>query len=100
MLHGRTAKTESLHKITTVAVDHHQVGNTILGYSEAMKIHVKMPRSPEVYRAKVINLRLIKAGEEGCSFIRRVWDGGRTAAHLKLERGKWEMDLLRKHKAK
>ena len=85
------AKTESLHKITTAAVDHHQVGNTILGDSEAMKIHVRKPRSPEVCRAKVINLRLIKAGEEGCSFIRRVWDGGRTAAHLKLGRGsgKW-----------
>ena len=72
-------------------IDHHQVRNTILGDSEAIKIHIRRPKSPEVYRAKVINLRLIKAGEKGCSFIRSVKDGGRTAAHLKLGRGsgKW-----------
>ena len=80
------AKKKSLHKITTTVVDHHQVGNTILENSEAIKIHVRRTRSPEFYRAKVINLWLIKAGEKGCSIIRRVWDGGRIAAHLKLRR--------------
>ena len=91
VLPGRTAKTKSLHKITTTTINHHQMRNTILEDSEAMKIHVRRPRSLEVCRAKVINLKLIKAGEKGCSFILRVRDGGRTAAHLKLERGsgKW-----------
>jgi len=67
------------------------VGNTILRNSEAIKIHVRRTKSPEVCRAKVINLGLIKAGEEGYSFIRRVWDDGRIGAYLKLGRGsgKW-----------
>ena len=91
VLSGRTAKTKSLHKITTAVVNHHQVGNTILGNLEAIKIHVRRTRSPEICRAKVINFWLIKAGEKGCSIIRKVWNGDRTAAYLKQRRGsgKW-----------
>ena len=87
MLPGRTTKVESLHKIIMTAIGYHQVRNTILKDSEAIKIHLRRPRSPKFCRAKVINLRLIKAGEKGYSFIRRVRDGGRTAAHLKLGKG-------------
>ena len=87
MLPGRTTKAESLHKITMVAMNHHQVRNVILRDSEAMEICIRRPRAPEICRIHVIDLRLIKASEEGCSFIRRVQDGGRTSAHLKLGRG-------------
>ena len=87
MLSGRTTKSEPLHKITTVAVNHHQVRNAVLRDSKAMEICIRRPRAPEICRSQVINLRLIKAGEEGYSFIRRVRDGGRIAAHLKLGRG-------------
>ena len=87
MLPGRTTKAKSLHKITTVAMNHHQVRNAIIRDSEAMEIRIRRPRALEICRTQVIILRLIKAGEEGYSFIRRVRDGGRTAAHLKLGRG-------------
>ena len=76
---------EPLHKITTVAVNHHQVRNTVLGDSEAMEICIRRPRAPEICRTQIIDLRLIKAGEVGCSFIRRVRNGNRTAAHFKLK---------------
>ena len=84
MLSGRTTKSEPLHKITTVAVNHHQVRNAVLRDSEAMEICIKRPKAPEICRTQVIDLRLIKAGEEGCSFMRRVKNGDRTAAHFKL----------------
>ena len=87
MLPSKTTKAESLHKITTVAMNHHQVRNAVLRDSEAMEIRIRRPRALEICRTQVIILRLIKAGEEGYSFIRRVRDGGRTAAHLKLGRG-------------
>ena len=87
VLPGRTAKVESLHKVTMAAIDHHQVRSTILGDSEAMEIHIRRPRAPEIYRFKFIDLRLIKAYKKGCSLTHRVQDGSRTTAHLKLRRG-------------
>ena len=87
MLSSRTTKAKPLHKITMVVVNHHQVRNAVLRDSEAMEICIRRPRALEICRTQVIILRLIKAGEEGYSFIRRVRDGGRTAAHLKLGRG-------------
>ena len=86
MLSGRTTKSEPLHKITTVAVNHHQVRNAVLEDSEAMEICIRRPRAPEICRTQVIDLGLIKAGEEGCSFIHRVRNGDRIAAHFKLRR--------------
>ena len=72
-------------------MNHHQVRNVVLGDSETTEICIRRPKALEIYRTQVINLRLIKAGEEGYNFIRRVRDGGRTVAHLKLGRGsgKW-----------
>ena len=84
MLFGRTTKVEPLHKITTDAVNHHQVRNAVLGDSEAMEISIRRPRAPEIYRTQVIDLGLIKAGEEGCSFLHRIKNGGRTTAYFKL----------------
>ena len=50
MLPGRTTKVESLHKITTVAINHHQVRNAVLEDSEAMEIRIRRPRAPEICR--------------------------------------------------
>ena len=85
MLSSRTTKAEALHKITTVAVNHHQVRNIVLRDSEAMEICIKRPRAPEICKTQIIDLRLIKVGEVGCSFIRRVKNGDRTAAHFRLK---------------
>ena len=86
MLPSRTTKAKPLHKITTVAMNHHQMRNAILGDSEAMEICIRRTRAPEICRTQIIDLRLIKVGEEGCSFIRRVWNGDRTTVHFKLRR--------------
>ena len=90
---------ESLHKITTIAVNHHKVRNAVLGDSEAMEICIRRPRALEIYRTQVIDLKLIKAGEEGCSFICRVRNGDRTAAHFKLRRRhrKWTYQESTRH---
>ena len=90
---------EPLHKITTVAVNHHQVRNAVLGDSEAMEICIRRPRAPEICRTQVIDLRLIKAGKKGCNFIRRVRNGDRTAAHFKLRRHrrKWTCQESTRH---
>ena len=77
-------KVEPLHKITTVAVNHHHVRNAVLGDSEAMEICIRGPRAPEICRTQVIDHGVIKASEEGCSFLHRIRNGGRTAAHFKL----------------
>ena len=56
-----------------------------------MEVYIGRPRTLEICRIEVINLRLIKACKEGCSLTHRVQNGGRTIAHLKLRRGnrKW-----------
>ena len=91
VLSGRTAKAESLHKVITATVDRLQMKNTILGNSEALEVYIGRPKTQEVCRIEVINLRLIKMSKEGCGLTHRVWNCGRTAAHLKLRRGstKW-----------
>jgi len=73
--------------------------STILGNSKAMKVYIRRPRTPEVCRIKVINLRLIKTSKEGCGLTHRVQNCGRTAAHLKLRRssGKWTYQENMKH---
>ena len=65
--------------------------NTILENFKAIKVYIGRPRTLEVYRIKVINLRLIKMSKEGCDLTHRVQNYGKTAAHLKLRRGsrKW-----------
>ena len=92
------AKAESLHKVTTATVDCHQMGSTILRNSEAMGVYIGRPRTPEVYKIKVINLRLIKTSKEGYGLTHRVRNCGRIAAHLKSRRAV-EVDLSRKHEA-
>ena len=87
MLSGRTAKTESLHKVTTATVDLHQMKSTILGNFEAMEIYIGRLGTPKICRIEFIDLRLIKAYEEGCGLTHRIWNDGKTAAHLKLRRG-------------
>ena len=91
------AKAEFLHKVTMATVDHLQIRNTILRNSKAMEVYIGRPRTLEVCKIKVINLRLIKTSKEGCSLIHKVRKCGRIVAHLKLRRGKWEVDLSRKH---
>ena len=73
-----------MHKVTTAAIDHHQVRNTILKDSEAMEIYKRRPRTPELCRAKVIELRLVKTGKKCYNFTHRIQNGGKIAAHLKL----------------
>ena len=99
VLSSRTAKAESLHKVTTATVDRHQMGSTILGNSEAMKVYIGRPRTLKVYRIKVINLRLIKKSKEGYNLTHRVRNCGRTATHLKPRRGsgKWTYQENMKH---
>jgi len=91
VLSGRTAKAESLHKITMATVDRHQMRSTILGNFETMEVYIGRPRTPKICRIEVINLRLIKACKEGYSLTHRVQNGGRIAVLLKLRRGggKW-----------
>ena len=88
-----------MHKITTVAVNHHQVRNAVIGDSEAMEICIRRPRAPEICRTQVIDLRLIKAGEEGCSLLHRIRNGGKTAAHFKLRGCRRKRTYQKKHKA-
>ena len=99
MLPGKTTKAKPLHKITMVAMNHHQMRNAVLGDSEAMEIRIRRPRASEICRTQIIDLRLIKAGEEGCNFIRRVWNGDRIAAHFKLRRHcrKWTCQESTRH---
>ena len=99
MLPGRMTKARPLHKITTVAMNHHQMRNAVLGDLEAMEIRIERPRAPEICRTQIIDLRLIKAGEECCSFIRRVRNGDRIAAHFKLRRHhkKWTCQESTRH---
>ena len=86
VLSGKTTKAKSLHKVTTAAIDRYQVRNIILKDSEAMEIYKRMPRTPELCRAEVIDLRLVKTGKKCCSFTHRIRNGGKIAAHLKLRR--------------
>ena len=72
VLSSKTAKAESLHKVTTTTLDRHQMGNTIFGNSEAMEIYIGRSKTPKVCKIKVINLRLIKTSKEGCGLTHRV----------------------------
>ena len=90
VLSSRMTKTESLHKVTTAAIDRHQVRNTILKDLEAMEIYIRRPKTPEICRARVINLGLVKIGKKGCNFTHRIRKSGRTTTHLKLRMSSWE----------
>ena len=83
MLPRRTTKVKLPHKIAMTTVEHHQVRGTVLRDSKAIKVHIGRTGSPEIYRTKVINFRLVKTDKERCSII---WDGGRTTTRLKLRR--------------
>ena len=99
VLFSRTAKAESLHKVTTATVDRHQMGCTILGNSKAMEVYIGRPKTPKVYKIKFINLRLIKTSKEGYGLTHRVRNCGRTATNLKPRRGsgKWTYQENMKH---
>ena len=73
-----------MHEVTTVTVECLQMRSTILKNSKVMKVYIGRPRTPEVYRIKVINLRLIKMSKKDCGLTHKVQNYGRTAAHLKL----------------
>ena len=76
-----------MHEVTMAAIDYLQMRRTILKNPEAMKVNIGRPKTLEVREIKFINLRLIKASEEGCGLTYKVWNYGRTAACLKLRRG-------------
>ena len=99
MLFSRTTKAESLHKVTTTAIDHRQVRNTILRDSEAMEIYERRPKTLELCRAEVIDLELVKMGKKCYSFTHRIRNGGRTAARLKLRMSskEWTYQESTKH---
>ena len=84
MLPGRTTKAESLHEVPPSTKNCLYVRNAILGNLEAMEVHIRRAETPEVYGIKVVNLRLIKTCKKGCGLTYRVWNHGRTTAHLKL----------------
>ena len=90
MFLSKTAKAEFLHEVIAATIDRPQMRSIILGNSEAMEVYIGSPRTPEVYRIKVINLRLIKTSKEGCGLTHRVRNYGKTTAHLKLRRGSEE----------
>ena len=71
MLSGITTKVESLHKVTTAAIDRHQVRNTIPKDSVAMEIYKRRPKTPKLYRAKVIDLGLVKMGKNAVASLTR-----------------------------
>ena len=83
---SRTAKVESLYEVTAATIDRLQMRSTILRNPEVMEVYIRRPRTPEVCRIKVINLRLIKMSKEGCDLTYRVQNCGRTATYLKLRR--------------
>ena len=93
------AKAESLHEVTAAPIDRLQMRSTILGNFEAMELYIGRPRTPEVGKIKVINLRLIKTSKNGGDLIHRVRNCGRTVAHLKLRRGsgRWTYQENMKH---
>ena len=64
--------------------------NTILRNLEAIEVHIRRAKPPEVCRIEVVNLRLIKLCKEGCGLTHRVRNCGKTAAHLKLGRSSRE----------
>ena len=64
VLSSKTTKAESLHKVTTATIDSHQVRNTILKDSEAMEIYEIRPITPNLCRAEVINLGLVKTDKK------------------------------------
>ena len=84
MLPARTTKEESLHEVPPATKNCLYVRNAILGNLEAMEVHIRKVGTPEVCKIEVVNLRLIKTCEKGCSLTHRVWNRGRTAAHLEL----------------
>ena len=73
-----------MHKVTTTTVDHQQMRSTILGNPKTMEVYIGRPRTPKICRIEVINLRLIKACKEGYDLTHRIWNCGRTVAHLEL----------------
>ena len=87
VLPSGTAKTESLHEVTTAAIDYLQVKSTILKNFEAMEVNIGRPKTPEVRGIEVIDLRLIKMSKEGCGLTYKVWNCSKITAHLKLRRG-------------
>jgi len=87
MLSRRTAKAESLHKVTTTTGDCHQMKSTILGNFKAMEIYIGRLGTPKICRIEFIDLRLIKACEEGRGLTHQIRNCGKTTAHLKLRKG-------------
>ena len=88
-----------MHEVTTATIDRLQMRSTILENFEAMELYIGRPRTPEVCRIEVINLRLIKTSKNGGDLTHRVRNCGRTVAHLKLRKGckEWTCQENMKH---
>ena len=76
-------KEESLHEISMAAINHLQIGDTLLKNSEAMKVNIRSSSTLEVHKNKVIGLGLVESGKEGNGLIHKVRNGGKIATNLK-----------------
>ena len=85
MLPRRTAEKKPLREVSVDAIDCLQMGKALLGNLKAMKINIRRPSTPEVRRIKIVDLRLVKAGEESRSLTRGIGNCNRVAAYLRLK---------------
>ncbi|KAM3714043.1 hypothetical protein ACJW31_01G301700 [Castanea mollissima] len=85
MLSRRTAKKKPPHEVSTAPIECLQMGSAFPRNPEAMKINIRRPSTPEVCRIKIVDLRLVKAGEESCSLARGIGNCSRAATYLKLK---------------
>ena len=85
MLPRKTAEKKPLHEVSADAIDCLQMGKALLGNPNATEINIRRPSTPEVRRIKIVDLRLVKAGEESRSLTREIGNYNRVAAYLKLK---------------
>ena len=86
MLPHRMAEKKPSHEVSTAAIDCLQMGKALIGNPEAMEINIRRPSTPEVYRIKIVDLRLVKASEESRNLACGIGNCSRAAAYLKLRR--------------
>ena len=74
MLPRKMAKKKPSHEVSMAPIDCLQVGSTLPRNPEAVEINISRTNTPEVHRIKIINLGLVKAGEESRSLAHRIWN--------------------------
>ena len=84
MLPRRTAEKKPLYEVSVATINCLQMGNALLENSEAMEINIRRPNTPKVRKIKIVNLKLVKAGEENRSFACGIENCSRAAPYLKL----------------